>query len=673
MPTSNPFLQKSHLPKFGAIKPKHMKPAITRLLQRNRTAVAVLLKQRKFTWENLMLPIAIMHEELDFAWGAIRHLQAVVNSQALRQVSNALLPKVCEYFNQLKHNHAFYQAVKSLQHHPQLNKIQRKILHDLIRDFRLSGIELKKTEQKRLITLQNKLVKLTTQFANHVLDATDSWHYLANSDELAGIPERDLTLAKAKATQNKKTGWLFTLDAPSYIAVITYAKNRALRQKLYIAYVTRASELDKHQYDNSKNITEILALRLTIAKILGFPNYAALSLTTKMLKKPAIAVAFLNRLVSASNKKAQQEYAELLAVTQKLDGIKNLQPWDIAYYSEKLRQHKYHISQEELRAYFPINHLLSGMFVIAKRLFGITIKEQKNFDRWHQDVRFFKIYNQSQKLLGELYMDLYARRNKQSGAWMERCRNRIRLSPKILQTPVAYLNCNFTPPLNHQALLTHDEVVTLFHEFGHCLHHLLTQIDYAEVSGINGIPNDAVELPSQFMENWCWEKAGLKLLTKHYQTHKKLPDLWCRRLCTSRNFQAGLRTLRQLEFALFDLILHLKFNPKIKSQVQKILNQVRCETRITPTALCDRTQNSFLHIFADDYAAGYYSYKWSEVLSADAFAKFKAHGIFDRVTGRKFLHTILERGGSVDPMKLFKAFRGRKPEVKALLKYYGLI
>lgn len=673
MSSTNPLLQKSHLPQFNKIKPYHIKPAILHLLQHNRTTLTLLLNQPKFTWENLMTPMAVMHEELDHTWSTIRHLHAVVNSPALRKIYNTLLPKINEYFAQLKHNPRLYQTIKTLQHNSRLNQIQRKILNDYARDFRLHGIELKNSEKKRLLLLQNKLITLTAKFANNVLDATAHWNYLAQHDEIAGIPAHDLALAKNQARLHKKTGWLFTLDAPSYLAVITYATNRKLRQKIYTAYVTRASELGSTKHNNHQVIQHILKTRLQIAKFLGFANYAALSLTTKMLKKPATALTFLNRLARATLKQANQEYTELHQFALKLDGIKKLQPWDIAYYSEKLRQTKYKIAQKELRVYFPIDQVFSGMFAIAKRLFGVTLKEQKKFARWHRDVRLFKIYNPSKKLLGELYADLYARKNKQSGAWMDRCRNRMRLNDKTLQLPVAYLTCNFTPPLKQQALLTHEEVITLFHEFGHCLQHLLTQIDYPEVSGINGIPYDAIELASQLMENWCWEKAGLKLLSRHYKNHQPLPNILAQRLCASQKFQIGIRTSRQLEFALFDLILHLEFNPKIKNQVQKILAAVRHKIRIIPVAPFDRMPYSFLHIFADDYAAGYYSYKWSEVLALDIFAYFKAHGILDRTTGKKFLHTFLERGGSIDPMELFIAFRGRKPQVKSLLKHCGLV
>ena len=673
MITTNPLLQKNHLPQFNKIKPQHIKPAITQLLQHNRQTLATLLNQPKFTWKDLILPISTMHEKLDYAWSTVRHLHAVVNSPALRQAYNAMLPKVCEYFSQLKHNQRLYQAVKTLQRCAELNKTHHKILSDLIRDFRLNGIALKAPEKKRLLALQNKLVMLTTKFANHVLDATASWHYLAHDQEIAGIPEHDLALAQQYARQLKKTGWLFTLDAPSFHAVITYAKNRALRQKLYSAHVSRASKLGKSQHDNSKIINEILKTRLQIAQLLKFPHYAALSLTTKMLKTPKAALGFLKQLARTAKQKARQEYIELTNFAQKLDDIKNLRPWDIAYYSEKLRQAKYKIAQEELRVYFPIDQVFNGMFAIAERLFGVTLKEQKKFARWHQDVRLFKLYNPAKKLLGELYADLYARKNKQSGAWMDRCRNRIRLASGAIQLPIAYLSCNFTPPLKQQALLTHDEVITLFHEFGHCLQHLLTKVDHPEVAGINGIPYDAIELASQLMENWCWEKAGLKLLTRHYKNHQPLPNLLAQRLGASQKFQIGLRTLRQLEFALFDLILHLKFDPKIKNQVQKIIHQVRREIRVVPVAACDYSANSFLHIFADDYAAGYYSYKWSEVLALDIFAYFKVRGIFDRAVGKKFLRTFLECGGSIDPMELFITFRGRKPQIKSLLKHSGLL
>jgi len=665
MPTQNPLLEKTHLPLFHAIQPQHIVPAITYLIKRNSQEIAKLLKQPQFTWENLMTPLTLLNEELNFVWATIRHLQTVMDTKELRQAYLKVLPQVSRYFTQLQQNLKFYRAIKTLAHQP-LNPIQRKIIKDLMLDFRLHGIELKPQQQKKLRHLQQKLLTLTNQFAHHVLDATNEWYYLATAQEISGIPPNDLSLAQKAAHALKKKGWLFTLDAPSYLAVITYANSRTLRKKLYTAYITRASELGNPRYDNRKIMREILKTRVTLAKLLGFKNYAALSLATKMLHQPQRVISFLKNLVRATKKTAQREYQELAAFAKR-DSIKHLQPWDIAHYSEKLRHHKYHLAQEELRAYFPLAQVLTGMFKIAQRLFGITIKEQKEFSRWHRDVRLFKIYTKTRKLAGEFYTDLYARKNKQSGAWMERVRSRMR-NAKIIITPAAYLNCNFTPPINGHSLLTHEEVQTLFHEFGHCLQHLLTQIDYPEVSGINGVPCDAVELPSQLLENWTWEPSSVKLVARHYQTHKTLSPQLQQQLYRSQKFQAGLKMLRQLEFALFDLTLHLTNHP----QVQKTLNTVRRQVRIVPWTKFDRMPNSFLHIFADDYAAGYYSYKWAEVMAVDVFSQFKHQGIFNSKIGTKFLNTILTTGGSADALELFKRFCGRVPKITALLKHYGI-
>jgi len=653
----NPLLTLAHQPQFSAIKPQHIKPAITCLLHRNQEKLKKLLQQKNITWDNFMTPFTLMNEELNSTWSVVKHLHAVIDTKKLRQAYSITLPLITRYFTKLKHHKLLYQTLKKLQNNSVLNKTQHKILADLLLDFRLNGSDLPFTKKRLLLKLNNKLLHLQNKFAQHVLDATNDWQYLATAKEVRGIPQHDLQLAVKRANQAKKSGFLFTLDMPVYYAVITYAHNRTLRKKMYRAYVTRASKLGESKYDNTKIITAILATRRHIAQFLNFPNYAALSLTTKMLKKPHKAHNFLHHLAISALKKGKKEYATLQKFAANLDQIKKLQPWDIAYYSEKLRQQKHKISQEELRAYFPLNHVLHGMFNIAHKLFGITIKEQQTFNRWHKDVRLFKIYAQNQPL-GIFYTDLYARKNKQSGAWMDRLHSRIRINKEIL-LPAAYLTCNFTPPLNNASLLTHDEVITLFHEFGHCLHHLLTRVDYLDASGINGVPYDVVEMPSQLMENWTWEIKSLKLLTHHHKTKKTLPYSWCKKLYASKNFQTNLRTLRQLEFALFDLELHLKFNPHINNQALKILHQVRKKVRCTPTFRHDYMPNSFLHVFADDYAAGYYSYKWAETLAQKVFAQFKKRGIFDHKTGMRFLRTILSTGSSMEPEDLFKAFFNR--------------
>lgn len=671
----NPLLENTKLPKFSEIKASHVKPAILEILKQNRQTLQKILQNNKeYSWDNLITPLETMQIKLHNVWGAVNHLNGVKNSDDLRKAYEETLPLVMQYSIELEQNHDLYLAIKQLSEpktFKTLNPTQQKIIKDDLRNFRLSGVTLEPKKKKRFSTIQQELAKLNNKFANNVLDATYGWQYLANENEIQGIPEHTLSLAKKAAEQKNKKGWLFNLDTPSYIAVMTYADSENLRKKFYTAFVTKASSENKNnkKWDNTKNIEKILILRKEMAEILGFKNYAELSLATKMAKKTNIVLDFLNKLATKAKPIAKKEYQELALFVKNNYNKNKLNPWDIAYYSEKLKQEKYSVNEEELRQYFPENQVLTGMFAVAEKIFGMKIKEIKSFDAWHKDVRFFAIYDSANILRGKFYVDLYAREHKRGGAWMDDCKSRTKSGKEKITTPVAYLICNFnSPSKNHPSLLTHAEVEILFHEFGHCLHHLLTQVDYLSASGINNVPWDAVELPSQFMENWGWQPKVLQWISCHYLTKKTLPDKMMQQLLNAKKFQAGLLTLRQLEFALFDFRLHVEFNPKIKNQIQNILNDVRKKTSIIPAIKCNRSQNSFTHIFAGGYAAGYYSYKWAEVLAADAFAMFEENGVFNTKIGKSFLHNILEVGGSKDPIDAFQKFRGRKPRIDALIK-----
>lgn len=680
MKNSNPLLTKTTLPLFKQIQPKHVKPAITAILKENRANLKKLLANKAgFTWENLMFPLEEIHENLSFAWSTVNHLNSVMNSQELRKAYEQTLPLVSEYYTELGQNTDLYNAINSLtekKYFSTLDKAQQKILHDELRDFRLAGVALPTKDKKQFMQLSQKLANLGNKFSNNVLDATQNWEILLKQDEIAGIPENALIQAAARAQAKKQTGWLFTLDFPSYQAVITYADSRKIREQIYTASITRASEVGPNagKYDNTKIMHEIMCIRKKLAQKLDFNNYAEYSLATKMASSPQQVMQFLQNLAKKSLPQGKNEFKALSKFAAEKLKIKKIEPWDIAYCSEKLRQQKFAISQEELRPYFPDNHVLQGLFLIAQRLFGIKVKATPNKNIWHKDVKFFSIFDSKNKLRGQIYIDLYARPNKRSGAWMDECKGRRHLADGSIQIPVAYLTCNFNQPIGkNPALLTHAEVDTLFHEFGHCLQHLLTTVDYAAAAGIRGIPWDAVELASQIMENWCWEPQAIKLLSKHYKSHKTLPKEMLQRLSNSKKFQAAMAMLRQLEFAIFDFQFHLKFNPKDKKQLQKTLDSVHQKISVMPITKNNRMANSFLHIFANSYAAGYYSYKWAEVLAADAFAKFIETGIFNRKTGKEFLQCFLEPGGTVAPMELFKKFRGRAPKVDALLQHSGII
>ncbi len=674
---TNPLLENADLPPFSAIKPEHVKPAILQIIADNEAFVESLLKgSAEFTWDTLQLPLDTINDRLSKAWSPVGHMNAVVNNEALREAYNACLPLLSEYATKMSQNPRLYQVYKALadsEAFKNYDDAQKKVIENQLRDFKLAGVALPEAQKQQFKALKKRLSELSSQFSDNVLDATMAWTKLITDEAaLSGLPESAIAAARQlAASKGHDKGWLLTLDFPSYFPVMTYCNNRSLRQEVYTAYFTRASDQGPGdaRLDNADAIVEILALRQQLASLLDFNNYAQYSLATKMADHCDEVIGFLEELAQRSKPQAEQELSELKAYALKEFGAENIQAWDIGYYAEKLRQSRYAISQEELRPWFPAEKAIQGMFAITTRLFGVQFEPVANVDTWHPDVRFFNVFRDGD-IIGRFYLDLYARENKRGGAWMDECRVRRKIIDTV-QQPVAYLTCNFTPPVGDKpALLTHDEVVTLFHEFGHGLHHLLTQVDYAAVSGINGVAWDAVELPSQFMENFCWEKEALAEISGHYQTGEALPEDKLNKLLAARNFQSAMMMVRQLEFSLFDFRLHKDYKQGV--DVQAVLKGVREQVAVVLPPAFNRFQNSFSHIFAGGYAAGYYSYKWAEVLSADAFSRFEEEGIFNEKTGQSFLNEILAKGGSADPMTLFMNFRGRKPSIDALLRHSGI-
>ena len=675
---SNPLLQPYDLPPFSAIRAEHVKPAIEQILSDSRNQVQALLATppAQWTWSNLIEPLDDMGEKLSRAWSPVSHLNAVMNSPELREAYESCLPLLSQYYTELGQNQALFEAYQQLANSAQfatLDKAQQTIIEHALRDFRLSGIALPPEQQKRYGELQMRLSELQSTFSNQVLDATQAWtKQISDAAQLDGLPDSALEQAKQAAEARELEGWLITLDFPSFYAVMTYATDRALREEVYTAFCTRASDQGPNagKLDNGPIIDEILTLRQELAELLGFANYAELSLATKMADSTDQVLGFLRDLGQRSKSYAEEDLSALRAFAAE-QGCSDLQPWDLGHYSEKLLQHRYAISQEVLRPYFPVNTVIKGMFGIVQNLYGIELREVEQFERWHADARLFEVTEHGE-VIGRFFLDLYARSHKRGGAWMDGCRDRRLLPSGELQRPIAYLVCNFTPPGSggKPALLTHDEVTTLFHEFGHGLHHLLTRVDYASASGINGVAWDAVELPSQFMENWCWEPEGLALISGHFQTGEPLPQELLDKMLAAKNFQSGMGMLRQVELSLFDFELHVRENPELS--VQQVLDKVRDETSVLRAPAFNRFQNGFSHIFAGGYAAGYYSYKWAEVLSSDAFSRFEEEGVLNEKTGRAFRDNILARGGSEEPMALFVAFRGREPSIDPLLRHLGL-
>ena len=674
---TNPLLDIPYLPAFSTIQAEHVIPALETVLQDNRAWLAdTLARPTAVTWENLITPMNEAANRLDRMWSPVSHMNAVVNTEALRQAYNTCLPTLSDYHTEVGQNPELYAAVKAIREQDStLNSAQRKSLDDSLLGFKLSGIALSDDEKAIYRRINQDLSQLTSRFSDNVLDATNAWtKHVTDVAELTGLPESAVAMAAQTAQQRGLDGWVLTLQFPSYIAVMTYADNRELRAEMYRAYTTRASELGANpDWDNTAVMRDILRLRQEEAELLGYTNYAELSLATKMAESPQQVLAFLNDLARQAKPYAQQEYAELLAFASTL-GLDDVQAWDVTYVSEKMKQARFDFTEEDLKPYFPADRVIAGLFAQVEKLFSVRITQQtEGVDLWHPDVRFYHVYAPTGELQAVFYLDLYARQHKRGGAWMSDFCGRFRRADGSLQIPVAFMTCNGSAPVGEQpALLTHDEVVTLFHEFGHGLHHMLTQVDYPDIAGIAGVEWDAVELPSQFMENWCWERSVLDKLAAHWQTGEPLPDSLFQKMLAARHFQTAMATVRQLEFALFDMHLHLDPTAAQEGQVQAIRQQVLAQVAVIKPPAFNRMPHTFTHVFAGGYAAGYYSYKWAEVLSADAFARFEEEGLDNPEVGTAFLREVLEVGGSRPAMESFVAFRGRKPNVDALLRHSGL-
>lgn len=677
--SDNPLLSFTDLPPFSKIQPEQVKPAVEQAIRDARAVVEQVVASSEISWQTIVEQLEQGSDRLNKLWSPVSHLNSVANSPELRAAYESCLPLLSDFSTWLGQHEGLYQKYQALAQSPEfagLTTVQQKVVSNALRDFKLSGIGLPEQKKQRYGEIQSRLSELSSTFSNNTLDATQAWFkQVTDEAELAGLPE-DARIAAAEEAQSRElSGWVFTLEFPSYIAVMTYADNAALRETIYSAYCTRASDQGPTagQFDNSAIIEETLALKHELAQLLDFNNAAEESLATKMADNPAQVLDFLTDLARRAKPQAERDLAELRAFAQSEFGVSSLNAWDISYYAEKLKQARYAVSDEQLRPYFPVTKVVPGLFTVLEKLFGIRIAARDGVDVWHPDVQFYDIFAADGSLRGSFYLDLYARSKKRGGAWMDDCRGRRRLADGQLQTPVAYLTCNFNKPVGGKpALFTHDEVITLFHEFGHGLHHMLTQVDAAAVAGINGVAWDAVELPSQFLENWCWAPEALQLISGHYESGEPLPADLLQKMLAAKNFQSALFLVRQLEFALFDMRLHAEYEPALGGRVQHLLDEVRSQVSVIVPPRFNRFQHSFGHIFAGGYAAGYYSYLWAEVLSADAFSRFEEEGVFNPQTGQDFLHWILERGGSAEPMELFKGFRGREPSNEALLRHMGI-
>jgi oligopeptidase A len=663
---------------FAKFAAKKFPQTLNNTLNHNRRLIKELLSKKSFSWDNFIYPLDVISDKLNLLWTTIYQLNALLGTKEIRAAYQKCLPRITKYASVLSQNAQIFQAINTItksREYSSLDYVQKKIIKDKLRNFILAGVALP-TKKKQIFTkLDQSLAKLSNKFSINVVDSSQAHVFCLTKKQTQGLPQHALAIGRNNALKKNKSGWLFTLDQPSYHAIVTFADSRSLRKKVYIAYATRASDVNRSQrkWDNSKIILEILKIKNQQAKLLGFKNYAEYSIAPKMVKNTEEVLNFLFDLAKRSKFQAKQELSELKQFAYKKDGIRNLKPWDLAYYEEKLSQKKFGLSQENLRPYFPENQVLTGISLIIKRLYGVSLKERSCQNVWHKDVRFFGLYDHKNKLIGKLYLDLYTRENKQGGAWMDDYQTRYRLKDKKIQMPGAFIVCNFAPPVNNlEALFTHEDVLTLLHEFGHALQHLLTKVDYIAASGIKGIPWDGVEFASQFMENWGWDKTTIQLMAKHYLTKKPLPKSLLNRLFKSHTFMAAIHMLRQLEFALIDFSIHLKSPSPQAKELKTIINRVQKQIRVTPRYKNERMLHAFSHIFAGPYSAGYYSYKWAEVLSADAFSKFTENGGFNRSVGREFLRYILETGGSEDPIVLFKKFRGRLPKIEPLLQQYGI-
>ena len=674
----NHLLDTTQLPAFSKISASDVEPALDLCLQENRELLKNLIGTTpEPNWDNFIQPLESAENRLSRIWSPVSHMNAVVNTPELREAYNGSLPKLSEYSAEMGQNKAFFKAMQSIQERQDtlgLNSAQRKSLNDALQGFKRSGIDLDDEKQERFKAISQSLSQLSSKFSDNVLDATTDWMLQINSiEKLKGLPESALNAAAQSAKQRGMDGWLLTLEFPSFHAVMTYADDRALRETIYKAYTTRASDqAENTSFDNSQNMADILKLRQEEAQLLGFNHYADYSVDVKMAESPEQIINFLEELAEKSHPHAVREFAELAEFAQAELGLNELKAWDVSYASDKLKQKLFDFSSEDLKPYFPADHVLDGLFRLVESLYNIKIEQQSDFDTWHPDVRFYEIMNTDGIVQAQFYLDLYARQHKRGGAWMADCCSRFR-SDNGLQIPVAFMTCNSSSPTGDKpALFTHDEVITLFHEFGHGLHHMLTEVDYLGISGISGVEWDAVELPSQFMENWCWQREALDLFAAHYQTGEKIPDELFEKIKAAQHFQSAMGMVRQLEFSLFDLRIHMDTTIETPEQIQTILDETRKQVSVVPAPKFNRFQNGFTHIFAGGYAAGYYSYKWAEVLSADAFARFEEEGLFSPQVGEDFLSNVLQQGGSRPAMESFVAFRGREPSVDALLRHNGL-
>jgi oligopeptidase A len=672
---SNPLLHFAGLPKFNEIKPEHVSPALDLLLSEGRQTIDALATNRDApSWNGFAIKLEDLDEKISRAWSQVGHMNSVVNSPKLREAYNDNLAKLTDFYSDLAQDerlYAKYRAIQKSAEFAKLSSTQQKIIDNEVRDFKLGGAELPADKKARFKAISEELSKLAAKFEENVLDTTNEYAlYEADKTRLAGIPEDVLQTAKEAAKSDDKAGYKFTLHFPSYIPMLQYADNRELRETLYRAYATRASEFGKPELDNTSIITQLLKLRDEEAKLLDFNNFAELSLATKMADSPKQVIDFLENLAKKAKPYAAQDKLELEAYAKQL-GIDDMQAWDVAYVSEKLREEKYAFSDLEVKQYFPEAKVMAGLFKVIETIFGVFVKKT-SAPTWHKDAHFYEITDTNNKLIGQFYLDLYARNNKRGGAWMDEAITR-RVIDDQLQTPVAYLTCNFSAPVGDKpALFTHDEVITMFHEFGHGLHHMLTQVDDYSVSGIKGVEWDAVELPSQFMENFCWEWDVLRHMTQHVETGAQLSRELFDKMVAAKNFQAGMQTVRQIEFSLFDIKLHSEFNPNGKKTALDLIEEIRDQVAVVRPPKWNRFPNNFSHIFAGGYAAGYYSYKWAEVLSADAYSLFEENGVLSAEAGKKFWGEILAQGGSRPAMESFIAFRGREPSIDALLRHNGM-
>lgn len=660
------------LPAFSQIRADEIEPALRQLLSEHRAQLGSLLQQPEPTFSSLVLPLEEMHHRLSRTWSPVGHMNGVVNSDELRAAYNACLPLLVGWNTELAQNEQLFRAYSRIleREGPQLNRAQRKLLENALRDFKLAGVALPPERKDRFRQVLEQLTSVQAKFDENVLDATNAWSkHVTDAALLNGLPPTVVQRARSAAEGKQLEGWLFPLDAPNYQAVMMHATSEALRREFYEAWVTRASDVGllPEKWDNTANMEEILRLRHELAQLVGFENYAQYSLATKMAGSSGNVRDFLEQLVGYSRAAAQREFDELEQFAQR-----KLNPWDVAHFAEALKRQRFALSEEALRPYFPLPRVLEGLFTLAGKLYGVRIEERHNIDRYHPDARYFDILEPDGTPRAGFYIDLYARARKRGGAWMDECIGRKHLG-SASALPVAYLVCNFTPPVGERpSLLTHSEVVTMFHEFGHGLHHMLTRVDYPSIAGINGVAWDAVELPSQFMENFAWRLEVLPLISAHVDTGEPLPASELQRLLGSRTFHAGMQTVRQLEFAMFDFAIHSEASAPSAARVAALLQEVRSRVAVLLPPAFNRFQHSFQHIFSGGYAAGYYSYKWAEVLAADAFSAFEESGVLDGTTAKRFLQSVLEQGGGRDAMEAFVEFRGRQPSIEPLLKQHGL-